>query len=114
MIGYLNGSADIFIGNPDMPRPKYVVAAILDGNNGITLSDSIPVHTESDEAIPCIVVFYISKQIRSVLPYKFGFGRSSISVPAYVRVGDCSAGMVDEITQNIASGIACLIGRLVG
>lgn len=114
IIGYFNSLVDIFIGNPDMPGPENVVAGIFDSNNSITLSDSILFYTERDVAVTCIVIFYIGNQIRCILPYKFSFDRSAVSVFVYVRISDRIAGMVDEITQNIVCGWCrrCICGSV--
>lgn len=60
IVDYFNSFADIFIGNPDMPRPKYGTTCILDGNDGIALSNSLAVHRERYVAVACTVIFYIS------------------------------------------------------
>lgn len=86
-----------------MPGPQDIVAGILDGNDGITLSDGILVHRERYIAVARIVVFYIGNQIRCVLPYQFCFSRRAVSVVAYIGVSDRVTSMVDEMTQNSGS-----------
>ncbi|CAL9787918.1 hypothetical protein BACFRA24663_24410 [Bacteroides fragilis] len=98
-----------------MPGPKYVVTCILDCDDGIALLDRKAVHFERDiAAIGPGVVFYIRNQVHHILPNQFGFSRCTSIIISDVWIGDPRPGMIDEITQNIASGIACLIGRLVG
>ena len=87
-----------------MPGPEDVVIGIFDSNNSITLLNSILVHTERDVSVAYIVIFYIGNQIHCILPYQFGFNGSTISILAYVRVGNCIACMVNEITKNIGPG----------
>ena len=75
VIGYLDGLADIFIGNPDMPGPEDGITRILDGDDGIALPDSRSMHLEGYVILGInellhfgIIVLYIGNQIRRVLP----------------------------------------------